>query len=96
MTSDDDNGEVSMKSRRLKFATFAAVALFAAGDALAQSCREEVGADEAQMYVDQCLEVSPATRPPCNAENPCQLIWDEISRGCAMLGNDAPGFCSDY
>lgn len=85
-----------MPSRALKIAAFVAVSLFAASDALAQSCRQEVGADEAQMYVDQCLEVSPATRPPCNAENPCQLIWDEISRGCAMLGNDAPAYCADY
>jgi len=85
-----------MPSRALQIAAFIAVGLFAVSDALAQSCREEVGADDAQIYVDQCLEVSPATRPPCNAENPCQLIWDEISRGCAMLGNDAPAYCADY
>jgi len=85
-----------MPSRILKIATFLAVGLFAASGALAQSCRQEVGADEAQTYVDQCLEVSPATHPPCNADNPCQLIWDEISRGCAMLGNDAPAYCADY
>ena len=45
---------------------------------------------------DECLEVSPATHPPCNADNPCQMIWDEIARGCKMLGNDAPAYCSDY
>jgi hypothetical protein len=84
-----------MPSRSIRIAIFVAVGVFAAGDALAQSCREEVGADEAQTYVDQCLEVSPATRPPCNADNACQMIWDEISRGCAMLGNDAPAY-SDY
>ena len=77
-------------------AAFAVVTLFAASDALAQSCQQEVGADEAQTYVDQCLDVSAATHPPCNADNPCQMIWDEISRSCAMLGNDAPAFCSDY
>lgn len=70
--------------------------LFCASPAAAQTCTTEVGAEEAQTYVDQCLEVSPATRPPCNAENACQLIWDEIARGCAMLGDDAPDFCSDY
>lgn len=85
-----------MSSHVLKIAAFLVVGLFAVTDALAQSCREEVGAEEAQMYVDQCIEVSPATRPPCNADNPCQLIWDEIARGCAMLGNDAPAYCSDY
>ena len=46
--------------------------------AAAQSCTAEVGAEEAQTYVDQCLEVSAATHPPCNADNPCQMIWDEI------------------
>lgn len=85
-----------MPYRTLRTATFFAVSLFAASHALAQTCTQEVGADEAQMYVDQCLEVSPATRPPCNAENPCQLIWDEIGRGCAMLGNDKPAYCADY
>jgi|GEM_PF-2962369 len=62
----------------------------------AQSCNAEMGSDAAQIYVEQCLQVSPATRPPCKGENPCQLIWDEIARGCAMLDEDAPEFCSDY
>lgn len=85
-----------MSLRSIRIAIFTVVSLFAAGDALAQSCTREVGAEEAQTYVDQCLEVSPATRPPCNADNPCQMIRDEISRGCAMLGSDAPAYCSDY
>ena len=85
-----------MPYRALRLATFATLGLFAVSDALAQSCLQEVGADDAQMYVDQCLEVSPATHPPCNVDNPCQMIWDELSRGCAMLGNDAPGYCTDY
>ena len=71
-------------------------AVLLSGTAFAQSCLEEVGADEAQSYVDQCLEVSPATRPPCNADNTCQMMWDEITRGCAMLGSDKPEFCADY
>jgi hypothetical protein len=72
------------------------------GEALAQSCEAEVGRDEAQTYVNQCLEVSPATHPPCNAENPCDLIWSEIERGCRFLAEDRvsrqtmPSFCSDY
>jgi hypothetical protein len=64
--------------------------------ALAQSCRDEAGKAQAQSYVDQCLEVSPATHPPCNADNDCQVIIDEIIRGCDMLKGDAPGFCADY
>jgi hypothetical protein len=46
--------------------------------------------------VEQCLEVSPATHPPCNAANACALIEDEIRRGCTMLGKDAPAFCIPY
>jgi hypothetical protein len=73
-----------------------------AGEALAQSCEAVVGRDEAQTYVNQCLEVSPATHPPCNSENPCDLIWGEIERGCRFLAEDPvsrrnlPAFCSDY
>ncbi len=84
-----------MSAKRLPWIALAAV-FFAATPALAESCTAEVGAEDAQTYVDQCLDVSPATRPPCNAENACQLIWDEIARGCALLGEDAPDFCSDY
>lgn len=82
----------------LKFAALVAAAtlLSAEASAQAQSCKDEEGSDAARTYVDQCLEVSPATRPPCNADNPCQLIWDETTRGCQMLGNDAPDFCGDY
>jgi hypothetical protein len=70
--------------------------LIAASQALAGSCTDEARADDAQMYVGQCLEVSTATHPPCNADNPCQVIWDEVARGCQMLGDEAPDYCSDY
>lgn len=80
-------------SGSLRISALALVSLFAVSHAMAESCSSEVGEAEAQEYVDQCLEVSPATRPPCNAENSCELIWSEIERGCAMLGNDAPNFC---
>jgi len=83
-----------------RIAALGVATLFSLGQfsvtAAAQTCTEEVGADEAQTYVDHCLEVSPATRPPCNAENACQLIVEEIVRGCDMLGEDAPEFCADY
>ena len=85
-----------MSHRILRLAGLIAMGMFVAGQALADSCSDEVGSDDAQMYVDQCLEVSAATHPPCNADNPCQMIWDEIARGCKMLGNDAPAYCSDY
>lgn len=83
-----------MIARRL--ALLAAAALCFATAAKAESCLEEAGKDESRTYVDQCLEVSPATRPPCNAENSCEMIIDEIVRGCEFLKADAPEFCSDY
>ncbi|MBA3446756.1 MAG: hypothetical protein H0T56_03950, partial [Pseudaminobacter sp.] len=83
-------------SRAAQCALVLTLSLFAAGSTLAQTCEEEVGISEAQIYVEQCIEVSPATRPPCNVENPCQLILDEIARSCAMLETDAPEFCGEY
>jgi len=44
--------------------------------------------------------VSPATHPPCNADNPCALIISEIKRGCGFFtpGSTpkAPAFCRNY
>lgn len=73
--------------------------MFAATHALAaaeKSCKDELGSKQAQVLVGQCLEVSPATRPPCNAANSCELIKSEITRGCDMLAKDpkAPKFCN--
>jgi len=59
----------------------------------ATSCAQSVGQDRAASYVAECLRVSPATHPPCNAANPCAVIVDEIRRGCALLAANAPGFC---
>lgn len=61
-----------------------------------ESCRTEVGAGKAERYVAECRQVSPATHPPCNAANPCELMIDEIRRGCAMLEKGAPAFCAGY
>jgi hypothetical protein len=60
------------------------------------SCHQTAGAEKARQMVQQCLEVSPATHPPCNASNACPLIEDEIRRGCVMLGKDAPAFCAPF
>ena len=59
-------------------------------------CVDSVGNAEANRLVDQCRQVSPATRPACNVENSCTSMVDEIRRGCAQLGRDAPGFCALY
>lgn len=57
------------------------------------SCRAQVGEAAAKALVDICLNVSPATRPPCNAANSCAMIEEEIRRGCNLLGDDAPEDC---
>ena len=64
--------------------------------AFAASCKETAGEGWAKAYVEECKEVSPATHPPCNAENPCAEIIAEITRGCDLLvkgGDDVPPFC---
>ena len=50
------------------------------------SCLEERGQAQAQRLVERCIAVSPATRPPCNVQNPCAMIEDEIKRSCDMYG----------
>ena len=63
----------------------------------AKSCREELGKKQAAVLVRQCLDISPATHPPCNDQNACSLIKDEIKRGCEFAKNtpagDIPEFC---
>ena len=66
----------------------------AAGDSVA--CLQSAGAVKANRLVSECLQVSPATHPPCNAQNACSLIISEIRRGCSMLGQGAPGFCGNF
>jgi hypothetical protein len=58
-----------------------------------EGCAGEIGLEKARELVLQCRDVSPATRPPCNTANSCELIQSEIDRGCRMLGEDAPPFC---
>ncbi|GLS01267.1 hypothetical protein GCM10007859_12790 [Brevundimonas denitrificans] len=52
------------------------------------SCLNDIGAEAAQRLVDRCIAVSPATHPPCNVANPCEMIQGEIDRSCEMY---APG-----
>jgi hypothetical protein len=60
------------------------------------TCLNAVGIERSRQLVNECLQVSPATHPPCNAQNACKLIVDEIKRGCVLIGQDAPGFCAEY
>jgi len=50
------------------------------------SCLSDIGATASARLVERCRAVSPATRPPCNAANPCALIQDEIDRSCGQYG----------
>jgi len=63
-----------------------------------KSCRTEIGEKAAARLVRQCIQVSPATHPPCNAGNSCQLIRGEIQRGCGLLTRaaNAPKFCKAH
>lgn len=59
----------------------------------AVDCKQEIGAKAANILVNQCKDISPATNPPCNASNSCDLIRDEIKRGCSMVGDKKPAYC---
>lgn len=65
-------------------------------EASSTSCNLDQGADAAAELVARCIAVSPATRPPCNAQNPCQMIQDEIDRACAQFGppENRPAQCT--
>lgn len=52
----------------------------------ATDCLADIGAEASARLVERCIRVSPATRPPCNAANPCEMIQGEIDRSCAMYG----------
>lgn len=58
-------------------------------------CREAIGAVASARLVERCIQVSPATRPPCNAANPCDLIQGEIDRSCKLWERDGdpPAAC---
>ena len=64
--------------------------------ARAESCKSERG-EAATSLAEQCTDVSPATHPPCNPENSCDMIESEIARGCGLLDAKArPKFCRDF
>lgn len=60
----------------------------APAEASSTSCTLDQGSDGAMELVRRCMAVSPASHPPCNPDNPCQLIQDEIDRACAQYGAD--------
>ena len=68
--------------------------------ALPRSCLKELGPRRATQLVERCTYVSPATHPPCNVSNPCDLIRDEIVRSCHYIRDGgytpAPSWCAEY
>ncbi|QDH72162.1 hypothetical protein [Brevundimonas sp. M20] len=65
-------------------------------EASSMSCTLDQGADGAAELAARCTRVSPASHPPCNPDNPCQMIQDEIDRSCAMYkpGETKPAECT--
>lgn len=62
-------------------------AVVAAGPGSAPAaCVDDIGPEASARLVQRCIAVSPATRPPCNAANPCEMIQGEIDRACEMYG----------
>ena len=59
-------------------------------------CVQAVGEQRSGHLVDECRQVSTATSGPCNAQNACKLIVDEIRRGCSRMTYNAPSFCAEY
>jgi uncharacterized protein len=59
-------------------------------------CRDTVGAEQAAIYVKDCVAVASETHPPCNADNACELIVSHNIFRCAGLGVGAPKFCATY
>ena len=66
----------------------AAVTSEAPGEEATGPCSATLGSAQAAALVRRCIAVSPATHPPCNVANPCDLIQGEIDRSCAMYGPD--------
>ena len=63
------------------------------GLAAQTACRADIGEAAAARLVERCIQVSPATHPPCNADNPCALIQGEIDRSCKLWDKDPPPEC---
>jgi hypothetical protein len=60
------------------------------------SCNDSIGKKKAKELVERCVEVSSATHAPCNAQNACILLEEEIRGGCKLIGAGAPAFCAEY
>ncbi len=70
--------------KRILFAALAIISFSTHADQ-DKSCQSTIGKKNAETLVKWCINVSPATHPPCNSLNSCALITEEIRRGCDML-----------
>jgi hypothetical protein len=93
-------GRWRVSMRMIASLVAAAVVMTMSGVARGASCRAQLGAAKSALLVDRCKDVSPATHPPCNADNPCELIISEIKRGCDFFTEGgipkAPAYCRNY
>ncbi|MCD5996631.1 hypothetical protein KDX38_23685 [Pseudomonas sp. CDFA 602] len=85
-----------MKTKSLLLSCLVCLLAAFQANAADQSCAQAIGDKRSAMLVKQCLNVSPATRPPCKAANSCEMINSEVERGCELLAGDAnaPGYCT--
>ncbi len=51
-----------------------------------RTCTDTLGAAAATRLAERCTMVSPASHPPCNPDNICAIIQDEIDRACEQYG----------
>ena len=90
-----------VRTMKLALILIGIVAFGVAAQAAETSCTAEIGAAKASVLVGQCTDISPATHPPCNAANPCELIRSEIQRGCDFARSTSesgppPDYCKQY
>lgn len=67
-----------------------------AADMAKGSCVQAMGEVKAKEIANRCLDMSSSSHPPCNVQNSCSLMVEEIKQGCAQSGADAPKYCKEY
>ena len=61
-----------------------------------RECFRAVGTTQASIWEFQCGQVATGKFAPCGVENMCQMITEQIRRGCARSKAGAPKFCKEY
>lgn len=60
------------------------IAMSGAALAAERSCLASAGRVEAERLVRRCRSISEATHPPCNVDNPCDRMIEEIASWCEI------------